>query len=997
MSNLDSTIHSHDMRSPPSTPALPFRQPTFDDEMDCSETVAVFSPQNARLHTEHATFFSDLYEPFSWKRKVAWEMISQHTTWPQHTASFTSPSDMKFDVAFFPNQQTLETGPEADKSVMIPMRSIATLINNMCQHSIVSNPHTWLETLLRPDVMQCLKALPSEIFNVLEERAFAAALRGGDLHIVNFMLALDVSLYEKIMVDWPSQSAPTYPFEVALNGGHFSIAKAIISHTCQDMAPSDLDQLLNLLLDWRESAIKLQQGSEACASRIQDPEIVELLCIVLSAGALPESRCIAVVNGDFVLAKQLFQAVGLERIDLWLQAGLVEECFHQLRTHDMDEWLAEKIMRYIFKENRDRLPPGDATLEAILWKALQSAVQAQRMWAIERILNATRHLKYHSDFDINVETPNGDTFYQACRNGDWTLALSLLPIKTSSTMIIAQEPATLDAPICKDALQTRETNCTRILGENDIPGVYELLDGTKEEDWEWVEEKCSDAIGLGLDQMIVAFMQRLSITEEWQPTQRQFNSLLAHGRTAAVSALLRSDPRWQVALKDASEKEDFDALANIIYPTISCNAWFVYDEPIVQQQLSLRALAYDACERKDYKLFEWLLDCGIDTDELVFNEHKDFKTSEIHNYLSKRSDMKGGLGGQSWQHTNTKSQVWPSLLAVAASQNDSTWMHFLLEEVVDGRDSMTLLHAVKSRASLATISLLLEVADSGKRWDKRTYGSAALREAIKQQNMNTIDLLCRSVDVDKIESSTEDTLKSEQALSPLGEAILTGNIAIVRILLEYGANPNSCVTYDWLRRGKHATGLLPRISPLLAAIAAQDLPMVKILIKHGAEIDYKRNIGFLRTPLQRAAEVGDFDIVRYLVDQGAIIDTPPMNCGGTALQLAAMTGYVGIVSLLLDRGANPNYPPAEGDGRTAFEAAAEWCRIDMMLLLMKWGVQLDLIVGNKHESQYRRALRFAEANGFPASMRFVQCLYEKAPDSLSMEDAQTLGLAERGS
>jgi ankyrin repeat protein len=238
-------------------------------------------------------------------------------------------------------------------------------------------------------------------------------------------------------------------------------------------------------------------------------------------------------------------------------------------------------------------------------------------------------------------------------------------------------------------------------------------------------------------------------------------------------------------------------------------------------------------------------------------------------------------------------------------------------------------------------------------------------------------------------------LKSEQALSPLGEAILTGNIDIVRVLLQNSANANTCITYDGLRSGKHATSFLPRVSPLLGAIAAQNLPIVQLLVSHGAEIDYKRPIGLLRTPLQRAAEIGDLAIVQYLVEQGAIIDTPPMNCGGTALQLAAMTGYVGIVSFLLERGAEPNYPPADGDGRTAFEAAAEWCRIDVMLLLMKWGVQLDLVLGNEHESQYRRAIRFAAANGFPAAARFVRHLYEGAPDSLSMEDAQALGLADR--
>jgi ankyrin repeat protein len=988
----DDTTHPLNIHALHSTSRLLVRKPPSVEEMDCSDIMAIMSPQTSPLHTEHAAYFLDLYEPFSWKRDIDWELLSRKASWPSH---LTSCSQINPDSAVFLNPRMFETVPDAGKSVAFSMRSVAALINNMCrpQHLIVSDSHTWLEILLRPDVMQYLRALPGEIVDVLEERLFAIALRTGDLLIVNFMLALDVDAYEKIMVDWPSQSAPAYPFEVALNCGYFSVAKAIISHLSQHSTPSKLDKLLSLLLNWRESVSTENQGPEIHTSRARDSEMIELLCIVLSKGAIPESRCIAVVDGDFVLAKQLFEATGLERIDLWLQAGLVEECFERLRKHEMDEWLAEKIMRYIFKENRGRLPLGDPILETILWKVLQSAVHSQRMWAIERILVATRALDYHRDFDINLQTASGDSFFQTCRDGNWVLASLLLPTQTSTTTEMAQQQDRLHASFYKSAIQLRETNCARILGENDVCGIYELLDGTNEEDWEWVEEKCSVAINSGLDQMVVAFMQRLSITEEWQPTQRQFNSLLMHGRTAAVSALLRSDPRWQTALTTACEKNDFVALENIIFPIISCNAWFVYDEPVVQQQMSLRALAYDACERKDHNLFKWLMDCGIETDELIFNGYKDLHTSETHHYISKRPDMKGGLGGQAWQHVDTKSQVWPSLLAVAASQNDLVWMNFLFEVGVDGRDSMALLYAIQSKSSMNTIALLLEVADTRKRWDKRTYGSAALREAIKQQNPEIIEILCRSTDLDKIECSTEDTLKSEQALSPLGEAILTSNIDIVRILLQNGANPNACITYDSLKLGKHATDLLPRVSPMLSAISAQNLPMVKILAEHGAELDYKRNIGLLRTPLQRAAEIGDFDIVRYLVDQGAIVDTPPMNCGGTALQLAAMTGYVGIVSFLLKRGAKPDYPPAEGDGRTAFEAAAEWCRIDTMLLLMKWGVQLDLVVGYEHEIQYIRALRFAETNGFPASMRFVQHLYKMA-GSLSMVDAQTLGLAE---
>jgi ankyrin repeat protein len=103
-------------------------------------------------------------------------------------------------------------------------------------------------------------------------------------------------------------------------------------------------------------------------------------------------------------------------------------------------------------------------------------------------------------------------------------------------------------------------------------------------------------------------------------------------------------------------------------------------------------------------------------------------------------------------------------------------------------------------------------------------------------------------------------------------------------------------------------------------------------------------MGLSRTPLQRAAEIGDFQMVEFFIENHAIVDGKPAFGGGTALQLAAMSGHVGIATLLIEHGADVNHPPARGPGRTAFEAAAEWCRPDVMYLLVQHGAQLDLKV-----------------------------------------------------
>lgn len=190
------------------------------------------------------------------------------------------------------------------------------------------------------------------------------------------------------------------------------------------------------------------------------------------------------------------------------------------------------------------------------------------------------------------------------------------------------------------------------------------------------------------------------------------------------------------------------------------------------------------------------------------------------------------------------------------------------------------------------------------------------------------------------------------------------------------------------------------MTALLVAIDVGDFAMARLLISHGAKVNREPTRGVLRTPLQRASEIGDFNLVRYFIDQGAMIDAAPIYGGATALQLAAMSGHLGIATYLIERGADVNHLPARGPGRTAFEAAAEWCQPDMMYLLVQQGTLLDLEIEEeidepfgrdgmaeskwhvyhrwrpvrKRRTQYERALQFAEDRGEHASKRVVEAI-----------------------
>ena len=59
---------------------------------------------------------------------------------------------------------------------------------------------------------------------------------------------------------------------------------------------------------------------------------------------------------------------------------------------------------------------------------------------------------------------------------------------------------------------------------------------------------------------------------------------------------------------------------------------------------------------------------------------------------------------------------------------------------------------------------------------------------------------------------------------------------------------------------------------------------------------------FGRSPLQLASEQGHLDLVNFLIDSGAAINTK--HYGRTSLQLASEQGHAEVVERLLQAGAN---------------------------------------------------------------------------------------------
>ena len=158
----------------------------------------------------------------------------------------------------------------------------------------------------------------------------------------------------------------------------------------------------------------------------------------------------------------------------------------------------------------------------------------------------------------------------------------------------------------------------------------------------------------------------------------------------------------------------------------------------------------------------------------------------------------------------------------------------------------------------------------------------------------------------------------------------------------------------------HSSEDIP-LTAFIAAIGTGYQPIVALFLRYNAGVNYPAKIGIRRTPLQRAAEVGNLEIIELLLHHGADVNAPPaLRGGGTALQLAAIQGFFPIVRTLLESGADVDAPASKIHGRTALEGAAEHGRLDMVSELLQAGAGH----GGRDRGQFERAIALAEGNDF---------------------------------
>jgi ankyrin repeat protein len=280
--------------------------------------------------------------------------------------------------------------------------------------------------------------------------------------------------------------------------------------------------------------------------------------------------------------------------------------------------------------------------------------------------------------------------------------------------------------------------------------------------------------------------------------------------------------------------------------------------------------------------------------------------------------------------------------------------------------------------------------------------AAQLIVAARAGNLEEVKRLIEEVKIpiDVTDPGSNDT--------PLMIAISTGNLDIVKYLVDHGANleaknysDNTILGIAVL--GKHfdiveylvehkANVNTPQLgrTPLALAAEVGSLEIVRYLIEHGADIEPKRD-----TPLMTASMAGQFEIVKYLVEEKkALVNPKDTNNNYTPLMLVACGGYSHpeIAKYLVEHGADVN--AKDVNGTTVLMLAAGRGYLEIMQYLIDKGAVIDAV-----DNSGKAAIDLALENGHQRAIDLLhaaqaKCRLATSPDEIAALKQQNAELQQ---
>ncbi len=129
-------------------------------------------------------------------------------------------------------------------------------------------------------------------------------------------------------------------------------------------------------------------------------------------------------------------------------------------------------------------------------------------------------------------------------------------------------------------------------------------------------------------------------------------------------------------------------------------------------------------------------------------------------------------------------------------------------------------------------------------------------------------------------------------------------------------------------------------TPLHVAVAQGSIPLAKILISHGADLEAPSEDRGSKA-IHLAATFGDLKMLNLLLDDGADIEAQDQT-GQTPFFIAAATNNLEVVKVLLDRGANKDARESM-EGQTPLMRASNLGYLKIAVLLVANGADINAV------------------------------------------------------
>jgi len=126
---------------------------------------------------------------------------------------------------------------------------------------------------------------------------------------------------------------------------------------------------------------------------------------------------------------------------------------------------------------------------------------------------------------------------------------------------------------------------------------------------------------------------------------------------------------------------------------------------------------------------------------------------------------------------------------------------------------------------------------------------------------------------------------------------------------------------------------------LFKAVQENRIDIVKELIAKGVDINVKDEVG--STPLHTAAFSGHFEIVKFLIENGADVNAVNDEFGETPIFNAVAKGHIDIVKYLIEKGARLDIINKKAKSSVLHQAVF-WGDLSLVKLFVEKGVQLEL-------------------------------------------------------